>query len=115
MLYQLSYLGVSRTAQGPAERAVYSGLEPSCPPGFALLRYAGRGPASASNAASTAVFGDSARGWVQSARPLGAQRRRHPQDIGESRLFRVFDVVVAARDDVGAGQPAVEVDVPAPG
>ena len=28
MLYQLSYLGVSRTAQGPAERAVYSGLGP---------------------------------------------------------------------------------------
>ena len=43
MLYQLSYLGASRTAQGPAERAVYSGLEPSCPPGFALSRFAGRG------------------------------------------------------------------------
>ena len=33
--------------------------------------------------------------------------------VGESRLFGVFGVGVAAGDDVLAGEPAVEVDVAA--
>jgi hypothetical protein len=32
MLYQLSYLGISLEAQGPAERAVYSGVRRPCLP-----------------------------------------------------------------------------------
>jgi hypothetical protein len=35
MLYQLSYLGVLQERPKPIERAVYSGLEAACPPGFA--------------------------------------------------------------------------------
>ena len=44
MLYQLSYLGKPGGLK-PAERAVYSGVSPLCPPGFAF-GYAGRGPPS---------------------------------------------------------------------
>jgi hypothetical protein len=101
MLYQLSYLGVSRTAQGPAERAVYSGLGPSCPPGFAL-----RAAPGTARFAARASHG-------RLASPLWITIPAKSQDIGETTLFRVLDVLVAARDDVGAGQPAVEVDVPA--
>ena len=43
MLYQLSYLGTSRT-EGPGA-PVYSQAGQLCPPGFAF-GYAGRGPAS---------------------------------------------------------------------
>jgi hypothetical protein len=45
MLYQLSYLGMSR-GNNPSERAVYSEVGRLCPPRFAF-RFARRGPASA--------------------------------------------------------------------
>src|SRR5689334_7709461 len=85
MLYQLSYRGVSRAAQGPVERAVYSGVGRRCPPGFAPRAMAGR------------VFS------------------RDIQNIGKPRLFRILVVVLAAGDDIGAGEPAVEIDVAAAG
>jgi hypothetical protein len=56
MLYQLSYLGRSRDGRKwPSERAVYSGVEGRCPPGFAF-GYAGRGPASLSPLESAEPF-----------------------------------------------------------
>ena len=84
MLYQLSYLGILGRPKSRCERAVYREVGRSCPPAFALrLRrgmpefafgFAGRGPAS-----------------------------DHPQIFGETGLFGVFRVGVAARDDVFAG------------
>src|SRR5437879_12384004 len=45
---------------------------------------------------------------------LGAARLRiRPQIIGKSRLFGVFRVSLLAGDDIGAGEPAVQVDVAA--
>jgi hypothetical protein len=101
MLYQLSYLGVSERPKGlssgrfivapdrdvhPASRAPRRRAQP-----FFAVRHSRTQP--------------SPRVWPPA--------RRCVQNIGESTLFRVLDVVVAAGDDVGTGQPTVEVDVAA--
>ena len=96
MLYQLSYLGILGRPKGLGERAVYREVGGLCPPAFAC----GYGAASPNSRAASA--------WQ-------ARRMRPPQIIGESRLFGVFGVGVAAGDDVLAGQPAVQVDVAAAG
>jgi hypothetical protein len=90
------------TAQGAVERAVYSGPRPRCPPGFALRALRRAQPFFAVRHSRTQP---SPRVWPPA--------RRCVQNIGESALFRVLDVVVAAGDDVGTGQPTVEVDVAA--
>src|ERR1700722_10300608 len=99
MLYQLSYLGVSkgpRKKRRAIERAVYSGPKRRCLPRFAF-------------------------GFARRSRTMGKVKRarRSPQgengsarqDIAQSRLFRVLGVVLGARDHIGTGEPAVEVDI----
>src|ERR1700752_2563200 len=65
-------------------------------------RYAGAQPFFAIRHSRTRSF---SRVWPPAPRDV--------QNIGESALFRVLDVVVAAGDDVGTGQPTVEGDVAA--
>ena len=55
MLYQLSYLGILRAPERRAERAVYSGVGPLCPPSFAF-GFAGRGPPSEAGYAGRGRF-----------------------------------------------------------
>ena len=92
MLYQLSYLGILGRPKGLGERAVYREVGGLCPPSFAC-------------------------GSLGAAHLSGIARRAttDPQIFGESRLFGVFGVGLAAGDDVFAGQPAVQVDVAAAG
>ncbi len=84
MLYQLSYLGIPARA----EKAEASG------------RFIERSEGAVHPPSRKASAGQ-------------ARFRQFPQIIGKSTLFDVLDVVLAAGNNVGAGQPAVEVDVPA--
>src|SRR6187401_3872014 len=92
MLYQLSYLGILGRPKGGASGRFIERSEGCVHP--------------ASPAAS-----------LGAARLSGIARRAttDPQIFGESRLFGVFGVGLAAGDDVFAGQPAVQVDVAATG
>jgi hypothetical protein len=98
MLYQLSYLGTSGAQKHP-ERAVYSQAGRPCPPRF-ISGYARRSHAEEGKASPHGPKGRAA-----------TDHRTAASEVIEYRLSGVLVGVRFARNGVGAGQPAVQVDV----
>lgn len=87
-----------REGPEPIERAGYSGLGAACPPGFAKRLRRAR------------------PGCVQAGAGLPGSRAAQlspRQDIGIIYLFPAVDLVISAGNDIGALQPAVQIDVAA--
>ena len=114
MLYQLSYLGTARREGRGAP--VYSQAGRRCPPGFAF-GFAGDGPASHRAAKWLGNHGDGAAGihGGPNAGRMSEARTHRLHCMGRFRCAanRRLRRRPAAGDGVGAGQPAVQVDVAA--
>jgi hypothetical protein len=83
MLYQLSYLGIPEGSKAAPSGRFIEGSDAPVHPASPL------------------------------ATPGAARVSIHPQVIGEYPLFLIFRIRGAAGDDVGAGEPPVQVDVAA--
>ena len=94
MLYQLSYLGIA-PGRNPGSGPVYREAGASCPAARGCFKPYGPFPQGQDN-------GEKSRG-------SGCARRGRRQ-----RLLVVVRLWIGRRNGVGAGQPAVEIDIAAP-